>query len=191
MRWQTLRKPLLIGLTAGLVFGCVDLLLTWRDPLEDDSPLVLLRFYGPMFLVWSFIAFKAARSAGRLGSGVFTGMVLAFATFAVFIALNFLRVNLFLYDLTGRPDWQNMMMRFRASGAEDLRPFVNLDYVRENPSRLRRLQRSAPCSAVLVECSAGWREHEQARELPNIQMEPTRPLSPAIMSPRRAAHLAR
>ena len=136
MRLQTVTPALVIGLTAGLVFGCVDLLLTWRNPLEDDSPLVLLRFYGPMFLVWSVLAFNAARDAGRVGSGVVAGTVVAFATFAVFIVFNFLRVNLFLYDLTDRPDWQNMMVRFRASGAEDLRLFVNLDYLRGTPFKI-------------------------------------------------------
>src|SRR5262245_28116783 len=44
------------------------------------------------------------------------GVGIAFGTFCVFVALNFLRVNLFLEQLTGRPDWQNMMVRFRASG---------------------------------------------------------------------------
>ena len=48
---QSNRNPLLIGLIAGLVFGCADLLLTWLNPVEDDSPLVLLRYYGPMFFV--------------------------------------------------------------------------------------------------------------------------------------------
>jgi hypothetical protein len=107
-----------MGLIAGLVFGCTDLVLTWLNPVEDDSLFVLLRFYGPMFLVWSVIAFNAARSAGRLRSGVAAGMAVAFATFSVFVVLNFLRVNLFLYELTDRPDWQSMMMRFRASGAQ-------------------------------------------------------------------------
>ena len=70
------------------------------------------------------------------GPGGVAGMVVAFATFAVFIALNFLRVNLFLYELTDRTDWQSMMMRFRASGAESLRLFVNLDSLRGTPFKI-------------------------------------------------------
>lgn len=136
MYWQSTRRPLFVGLIAGLVFGCADLVLTWLNPVEDDSPLVLLRFYGPMFLVWSVIAFNAARSTGRLQSGVAAGMVVAFATFSVFVVLNFLRVNLFLYELADRADWQSMMMRFRARGAEDLRLFVNLDYLRGTPFKI-------------------------------------------------------
>ena len=136
MRWQWSRKPLFVGLIVGLVFGFMDLILTWRNPVEDDSPIVLLRFYGPMFLSWSLVAFRAARRTGRLWSGVTAGMVVAFATFAVFIGLNFLRVNLFLNELTGRPDWQNMMMRFRASGFDSVRLFVNLDYVKATPLKI-------------------------------------------------------
>jgi len=131
-----MRKPLFIGLVAGLVFGCADLALTWLNPVEDDSPSVLLRFYGPMFLLRVIIAFNAARRAGRLRSGVAAGMVVAFATFAVFVVLNFLRVNLFLNELTNRADWQNMMMRFRASGAASLRLFVNLDYLKGTPLKI-------------------------------------------------------
>lgn len=136
MRSQSSGKPLFVGLIAGLVFGCADLVLTWQNPVEDDSPVVLLRFYGPMFLVWGVIAFNAARRAGRLRSGVVAGMVVAFATFAVFIVLNFIRVNLFLYELTDRADWQSMMTRFRASGAGDLRLFVNLDYLKGTPFKI-------------------------------------------------------
>lgn len=64
----------------------------------------------------AFIACNAARSAGRWGSGVVAGVVVAFATVAVFLMLSFLRVDLFSDDLTDRPDWPNTMMRFRASG---------------------------------------------------------------------------
>jgi len=42
-------------------------------------------------------------------------------------------VNLFLDELTGRADWQSMMMWFRSAGAENLRLFVNLEYLRGTP----------------------------------------------------------
>ncbi len=136
MRWESSRTSLFLGLIAGLGFGFADLALTWVNPIEDDSPLVLLRFYGPMFLLWGVVAFNAARSTGRLRSGVAAGMVVAFATFSVIVVLNFLRVNLFLDELTDRADWQSMMMRFRAGGAEHLRLFVNLDYLRGTPFKI-------------------------------------------------------
>jgi hypothetical protein len=136
MRRRLSTNPLLIGLVVGLIFGFADLALTWLNPLEDDSAGALLRFYGPMFLIWSLVAFRAARSTGRLRSGVVAGMAVAFATFCVFVVVNFMRVNLFLDQLTGRADWQNMMMRFRASGSESLRSFVNLDYIKGTPFKI-------------------------------------------------------
>jgi hypothetical protein len=130
------RRLLFYGLIAGLVFGCADLVLTWLNPIEDDTPLVLLRFYGPMFLFWGVVAFNTTRSSGQLRSGVAAGMIVAFGTFAFFIVLNFVRVNLFLDELTNRADWQSMMMRFRAAGAGDLRLFVNFDYLRGTPLKI-------------------------------------------------------
>ena len=129
-------RLLVYGLIAGLVFGCADLILTWLNPIEDDTPLALLRFYGPMFLLWSVVAFNATRSSGQLRSGVVAGTIVAFGTFAVFIGLNFVRVNLFLDELTSRADWQSIMVGFRAAGADDLRLFVNLDYLRGTPLKL-------------------------------------------------------
>jgi hypothetical protein len=132
----SIKNPLFLGLVVGLVFGSVDVLMTWRRPLDDDSLGALLRFYGPMFLVWILVAYRSARADGRLSSGVAAGLAVAFATFCVFVVLNLLRVNLFLNELTGRADWQNMMLRFRTSGYESLRLFVNLDYVKGTPFKI-------------------------------------------------------
>lgn len=125
-----------IGSITGLVFGLWDLVWTWFRPLEDDSLGVLLRFYGPMFLVWMLVSFRATRRSGRFLSGAVAGMAVAFGTFFVFVVLNFLRVNVLLDQLTDRPDWQNMMVRFRASGFESLRLFVNLDYIKGTPFKI-------------------------------------------------------
>jgi hypothetical protein len=129
-------RPLLLGFVLGLVFGIVDLLFTWVDPLSDDSIRALLRFYGPMFCSWAFASFRAVRRSGRLSTGVTTGFVVAFGTFCVFYVLNLLRVNLFLAELTGRADWQNMMQRFRISEFDSLRSFVNVDYLKGAPFKV-------------------------------------------------------
>jgi len=71
---------LLAGGVVGFVFGIVDLILTFFNPLEDDTPEQLLLFYGPMFLVWIVISFQAARRTGTLSSGVVAGMSVAFTT---------------------------------------------------------------------------------------------------------------
>ncbi len=51
--WQRTKRTLLLGLIVGLAFGSVNLLFTWLHPMADDTPVALLRFYGPMFLVWA------------------------------------------------------------------------------------------------------------------------------------------
>ena len=134
--WKPSRHALLLGLVVGLVFGFVNVLFTWLYPLTDDTPGALLRFYGPMFFVWALASFRAARRTGRLLSGLTTGLTVAFATFWAYDLLILVRVNVFLNELTGRADWQNMLMRFRASDFDSLRLFVNLDYFTGAPLKL-------------------------------------------------------
>ena len=135
-RLALVNNPLLLGLMVGLAFGAVNLLMTWMYPVADDTPGALLMFYGPMFFLWAFAAFRATRRSGRFLSGVTTGMLVAFATFCVFDLLVILRVNLFLSELTGRADWQNMMGRFQASGFDSLRTFVNVNYLKGAPFKI-------------------------------------------------------
>ena len=129
-------RPLLLGFVLGLIFGIVDLLFTWVEPLSDDSIPALLGFYGPMFLSWGLVSFRSVRRSGRLSTGITAGFVVAFGTFCVFYLLNLVRVNLFLAELTGRADWQNMMQRFRASNSDSLRSFINVDYVKGAPFKI-------------------------------------------------------
>jgi hypothetical protein len=131
-----LDRPLALGFVLGLVFGVVDVLVTWVVPLSDDSIPALLRFYGPMFCSWAFVSFRSVRHSGRWSTGVTTGFVVAFGTFCVFYILNLLRANLFLADLTGRTDWQGMMQRFHASGFDSLRVFVNIEYLKGAPFKI-------------------------------------------------------
>jgi hypothetical protein len=130
------RSSLRLGLLVGLIFGTVNLVFSWLFPLEDDTIVALLRFYGPMFFIWAFASFRAAQRDGQLLSGVTTGVVVAFATFCVFDLLNILRVNLFLNELTGRADWQSIIARFGASGSSNFRAFVTLDYLKGAPFKI-------------------------------------------------------
>jgi hypothetical protein len=123
------------GCVVGSVFGVLDLFLTWLDPVQDESPWALLLFYGPMFTSWAIAGFVVARHAGSVSSGMAGGMAIACATSVVFVVLNLVRVNLFLDQLVNRADWQNMMVRFKASG-EALRLFVNFDYLRGAPFKI-------------------------------------------------------
>ena len=129
-------RPLHLGFVLGLVFGIVDVLFTWVQPLSDDGIPALLRFYGPMFFSWAFVSFRSVRRSGHLWTGITTGFVVAFGTFCAFYVLNLLRVNLFLAELTGRTDWQNMMQRFRASDFDSLRVFVNMEYLKGAPFKI-------------------------------------------------------
>ena len=88
-----------------------------------------------MFFLWALASFQAARRSGRLLSGLTVGVTVAFGTFLVYDLLVMLRVNLFS-ESTERADWQNMMGRFRASGVESLRLFINLDYLKGAPLKL-------------------------------------------------------
>ena len=129
--WPDQRHPLRLGLLLGTMFGAVNVMFSWLFPLSDDTLIgALLRFYGPMFFVWGFASFRAARRDRRLLSGLLTGAAVAFATFCVFDVLNIVRVNLFLDELTARADWQSMMARFRASEFSNLRAFVTLKLLR-------------------------------------------------------------
>ena len=150
MHLRSSYSPLLIGFIVGLVFGSANLLMTWLDPLADDAPGALLLFYGPMFFIWAVASFRAALRSGRFLSGVMTGAIVAFGTFVVYDLFIFLRVNLFLAEVTGRADWQYMMSRFQASHVESLRLFVNVDYLEGIPLKL-----AVSCAIGLLMGGAG------------------------------------
>jgi hypothetical protein len=131
-----IKRTTLLGLAVGLIFGSANLVMTWLSPLAQDTSAGLLQFYGLMWMVWGLASFGAARRTGRLLSGIITGLTVAFATFVTYDLLILVRVNLFLQELTGRADWQNMMMRWLDSDIESLRVFVNVDYLTGAPLKL-------------------------------------------------------
>jgi hypothetical protein len=130
------RGPVRTGVVVGLLFGSWNVLYSWLYPLADDTPTALLAFYGPMFFVWAAAAFVATRRTGKVFTGVTTAAVVAFATFCVYDLLVVLRVNLFLEELTERADWQNLMSRFRVSGYESLRTFINVENIKGAPLKI-------------------------------------------------------
>jgi hypothetical protein len=51
-------NPLLLGLLIGLVFGAVNLVFTWLDPLEDDTTGLIVAFATmSVFAVLNFVRF--------------------------------------------------------------------------------------------------------------------------------------
>jgi len=130
------RKVLALGLLLGTGFGLWNLIATQLNPLAEDEPGALLMFYGPMFATWSLAGFFASRRTGRLLDAVKVGAAVACVTFVVFDLAVIVRVNLFLDVLTHRSDWQNLMMRFQASGFESLRVYANYVYVTASPFKI-------------------------------------------------------
>ena len=130
------RRLVALGLSLGIGFGIWNLLVSLLDPVAEDTIPALLSFYGPMFTTWGVTAYFAARRSGRVIDGIKAGATVAFVTFAVFDLMVILRVNLFLYSLTARLDWQNLMLRFRASGSDSLRAFVTWHYVTQSPFKI-------------------------------------------------------
>ena len=130
------RGALRFGFWVGLIFGSWNVLYSWLFPMADDTAAALLAFYGPMFFLWAVAAFLAARRTGSIPVAVMTGAVVAFTTFCVYDLLVVLRVNLFLDELTGRADWQNLMAQFAASGHESLRTFVNIENIKGAPLKI-------------------------------------------------------
>lgn len=126
----------MLGLVLGAAFGLWNLVVTVWDPLLDDSPFALLMFYGPMFAIWGFAGYRASRRTGRLVDGIRVGATVAFVTFAVFTLAVIIRVNVFLDALAERPDWENLVRRFQASGFESLRTYANYTYMTGAPFKI-------------------------------------------------------
>jgi hypothetical protein len=118
-----------LGLLLGAGFGLWNLLVTRSNPLLEDTPIALLAFYGPMLGCWGLAGFTAARRSGRLWDGVKVGAMVALVTFIVFNLAAIARVNLFLDTISQRADWQNLILRFRASSFESLRAYANYEYL--------------------------------------------------------------
>src|SRR5262245_8145412 len=125
-----------LGLVLGAIFGLWNIVATEFDPLTDDSPAALLMFYGPMFAAWGIAGFVAARRSGRFIDAVRMAATVAFVTFTVFWLLNLFRVNLFLDVVRARGDWQNLLVRYRASGFENFRVYVNYEYLTGAPLKI-------------------------------------------------------
>jgi hypothetical protein len=131
-----MRRSLALGLLLGAGFGLWNLMATSLNPLAEDDLIPLLLFYGPMFALWGLAGFGASRRTGRLRDAIKVGAAVAFVTFVVYTFAVILRVNLFLDAMSQRPDWQNLMVRFQASGFESLRAYANYEYVTGAPFKI-------------------------------------------------------
>ena len=126
----------MLGAAVGVAFSAINLIVTVIDPLLDDSPMALLGFYGPMFLIWAVAGYLAYRRSGRLLRALTVGATVAFATFAIFTLGVILRVNMLLDVLSQRDDWRNLLLRYQASGFESLRMYANYEYFTGAPFKI-------------------------------------------------------
>jgi hypothetical protein len=143
------RRLITRGVLLGIFFGIWNLLSSLIAPLAEDTIPALLTFYGPMFTAWGVTGFFATRRTRRVVDGIRAATIVAFVTFVVFDLLVILRVNLFLPTLTGRLDWQNMMMRFHASRSESLRTFINIQYAAGAPFKILVATMIGACAGLL------------------------------------------
>jgi hypothetical protein len=130
------RRNVRLGVLLGIGFGIWNLLSSLLHPFAEDTIPALFMFYGPMFAAWGTVGFSVSRRTGRWVEGTKAAALVAFVTFVVFDLMVILRVNLFLKSLTDRLDWQNLMQRFRASGSESLRSYINYHYVTGAPFKI-------------------------------------------------------
>jgi hypothetical protein len=125
-----------LGLALGAFFGVWNLMASVFDPLAEDTPLALLRFYGPMFTVWGLAGLEASRRTGRIQSGVRVGTTVAFVTFVVLTLAVIGRINLFPDVTSQRPDWENLVAGFQTSGFESFRTYANYVYLTGAPFKI-------------------------------------------------------
>ena len=64
------------------------------------------------------------------------GATVALGTFVVFVFVRIVGVDLFLDTTSQRSDWQNLLVRFQASGLESLRVYANYEYVIGAPFKI-------------------------------------------------------
>jgi hypothetical protein len=129
-------KPFaLAGCALGLALGSWNFISFWLNPLNDSVSGMLI-LYTPMFVSWGVAGFVAVRRTGRLTDAVKAGAVFAFSTFAIFWIANIARVNVFLDVLREWPGWQTVVTRYRQSGFESFRAFINYDYLKDAPLKL-------------------------------------------------------
>jgi hypothetical protein len=126
-------SPIAWGLAIGVILGTWQLVNTVRAPLADDDARGMLVMVSVILLLWTSISVATSFPTRRFRDAVVAGMLAGLATMAVFDATSILRVNVFLDQIRYRDDWVNLVARFDASNAPNLRAYANWEYVRGTP----------------------------------------------------------
>jgi hypothetical protein len=126
-------SPMVWGLAIGVVLGTLQLVNTAVSPLADDDAGGMLFVVAVVSLLWTLVSVAASLPTRRFKDALIAGMVAGLATMAVFDVTSILRVNFFLDQIRYRDDWVNLVARFDASTAPNLRAYANWEYVRGTP----------------------------------------------------------
>lgn len=124
-------KPVVYGLVLGTLLGVWILLNTAVAPLAEDTGLAVGAMFGLVFLALAVPGFAARRRGGRFSDALEAGATAGAITFALFLLLGILRVNLFLDTIRDRSDWQNLVTDYARSDFQTLRAYANYVYARQ------------------------------------------------------------
>jgi hypothetical protein len=126
-----LTKPVAYGLVLGTVLGTWILVNTALAPLADDSGFAVGAMFAVVFLALAVPGFAARRRGGHLVDALEAGATAGAITFALFLLLGILRVNLFLETIRSRTDWQNLVSDYTRSDFQSLRAYANYVYAKQ------------------------------------------------------------
>jgi uncharacterized membrane protein YhaH (DUF805 family) len=126
-------SPMVWGLAIGVVLGTLQLVNTAVAPLADDDAGGMLFVIAVVALLWTLVSVAASLPTRRFRDALLAGMLAGLATMAVFDVTSIVRVNFFLDQIRYRDDWVNLVARFDASNAPNLRAYANWEYLRGTP----------------------------------------------------------
>jgi len=124
-------RPVVFGLVLGTLLGAWILIDTAISPLAEDTPFALGAMFGLVFLALAVPGFAARRRGGRFSDALEAGATAGAITFALFLLLGILRVNLFLDTIRSRSDWQNLVADYARSDFQSLRGYANYVYAKQ------------------------------------------------------------
>jgi len=129
-RMTFVTRPVVYGLVLGTVLGVWILLNTAVAPLPEDTGFAVGAMFGIVFLALAVPGFAVRRRGGRFADALEAGAIAGAITFALFLLLGILRVNLFL-DAIRRSDWQNLVTDYARSDFQSLRAYANYVYAKQ------------------------------------------------------------
>jgi hypothetical protein len=129
-------SPLAWGLTIGVAAGGLNLIDTALEPLADDTVGSMSIWAGALMFLWVVIGFEAGRQTGCFRDALIGGALVGTGTMAMFHLAAIVRVNMFLWQIQYRGDWQNLVARFHGSNFRSLRTYANYEYVSLTPMLL-------------------------------------------------------